>query len=200
MPIGFEYYSDDRAPALQLRITKANYYDFKANPDTPIPDGEGSHWDSGFATIVLSPADADESWKALTPEQVSESDEFWVTKSIAATENVHGGKPLMRYEKATLKDIIAMNPGAQLDHVGIQKTRENSAESTYADNFRFGCETTDFELDPKETAPAPGPDFGSLALGGGLALAAALAVGGGAFAIQNGMIQLPPELAALLPA
>ena len=145
----------------------------------------------------------------MTPEQVSESEEFWVTKSIAGEDETSYEDALLRGERTTLKEIIAMNPEANLDHVGVQKTRENTTPNTYVDNFLFGCETTDFEVTPpadddddddSNVAPAPGPDFGSLALGGGLALAAALAVGGGAFAIQNGMIQLPPELAALLPA
>ena len=56
------------------------------------------------------------------------------------------------------------------------------------------CEDT-----PGVFGSMPIPDLGSLGLGGGLALAAALAVGGGAWAVQNGMVQLPPEIAALLP-
>ena len=57
------------------------------------------------------------------------------------------------------------------------------------------CEDT-----PGALGSVPSPDLGSLAIGGGLAIAAALAAGGGAWAVQNGLIQLPPELAAMLPA
>lgn len=153
-PIGFSYFSDDSAPALQLRITKASYYDFSAVDAVPAPAGEGTHFPNGFATIVFSPANSDKKWKTLTPEQVAESADFWVTKSIAGTDGVRDGAPLLRTERASLKDIIAMNPDAQLDAIGVQKTRENDAQNTYIDNFVFGCETTDFE----KVAPAPAED------------------------------------------
>lgn len=180
--IGFSYYSDGTAPALQLRIT-----------------GASGVADNGFATIVLSPENSDKAWKKLTPDTVKTSDKFWVTKDIKDAE---GEVVLKRQtQTATLAEIIALNPGATLQHVGVQKTQENKTANTYVDNFVFGCETTNFEAAPDGFfGSLENPDFGSLALGGGLALAAALAVGGGAWAIQNGMIQLPPELAALLPA
>ncbi|WP_333619992.1 hypothetical protein [Dietzia sp.] len=226
-PMGFDYFGDTRGPALQLRITGANYYNFATGE--PKPNGEGGHFTNGFATIVLSPTDSTGEWNTLSPEDVSASSEFWVTKSIAATPGFNDGKPLMRMETATLKDIIAMNPDAQLDEIGVQKTQENKTPNTYIDNFVFDCVTYDFETKARETSttttdtttdttttntetttpttttttstqvPSNGPDFGSLALGGGLAVAIAASLGGAYWAWQQGLIQLPPEITALLP-
>ena len=185
--MNYQFKSSGQAPALQIRLLGAN---------VKGTNGE----DNGFATIVWSPEPGDaDTW---TDAKAPESAEFWVTREILdeAGEEVE----IPRGEQHTLKELVeALTAGdgsdATVSEYGVQQTKENSATGVAVDQFVFGCETTDFEKSAP-AAPAPtGPDFGSLALGGGLALAAALAVGGGAFAIQNGMIQLPPELAAMLP-
>lgn len=227
--MGFDYYSDGTAPALQLRITKASYYDFSVSGSEPKPAGEGTHFPEGFATIVLTPTASDKQWKRLDTAAIAASADVWVTKSIAAKPGVHDDKPLIRGQRTTLKDIIAMNPDAQLDAIGVQKTQNNKTENTFTDNFVFDCVTYDFETKARETSttttdtttdttttntetttpttttttttqvPSNGPDFGSLALGGGLAVAIAASLGGAYWAWQQGLIQLPPEITALLP-
>lgn len=175
----YQFKSSAQAPALQIRILDGN---------VKGDDGETN----GFATIVWSPAPGEAGkW---TDAKASEATDFWVTRPVLEKDSNEVW--LNRGDKKSLKEIIehlnGNNKTAKVSEYGVQQTKENSATGVAVDKFVFGCETTDFE-------PAPaGPDFGSLALGGGLALAAALAVGGGAWAVQNGMIQLPPEIAALL--
>lgn len=194
--ISYQYKGEGQAPALQIRVLNANVVDGTgSNHGDPYSESE-----DGFATIVWSPADGTADWQTAT----ASNDQFWVTRPIvqdpeAIDEDGHleeGNELLLeRGKRRTLEEIIGMlGEDTVINSYGVQQTKDNETPTTQVDNFVFGCETTDFEMDP------PGPDFGSLALGGGLALAAALAVGGGAFALQNGMIQLPPELAAMLPA
>lgn len=197
--MNYQFKSSGQAPALQIRILDGNV---QGN------DGETN----GFATIVWSPSPGEPGkW---TDAKVSEAKNFWVTRPVLKKDSNEVW--LNRGEEASLKEIVEHLNGndkdAKVSEYGVQQTKENTATGVAVDQFVFGCETTDFEpkpvVDDDNEDPATGgffgslenPDFGSLALGGGLALAAALAVGGGAFAIQNGMIQLPPELAALLPA
>ena len=200
-PISYQYKGEGQAPALQIRVLGANVVN---GPSDGSPEYTVS--DDGFATIVWSPAGGTDQWQTATAPDTAD---FWVTRTIVKDPQdvVEGGNlgaendvVLKRGDRATLEEIVDMlGEQAVISAYGVQQTKDNKTPTTQVDDFVFGCETTDFEVDSKETAPV-GPDFGSLALGGGLALAAALAVGGGAFAIQNGMIQLPPELAALLPA
>lgn len=200
-PISFQYKGEGQAPALQIRVLGANVVgkaDDGAGPFEKTKDG--------FATIAWSPKDGTTQWQKAD----ANDSQFWVSRAIVKDPNdldadgkVKGGDNLLlkRGERKSLKDIVKiLGEKAVISEYGVQQTKDNETETIQVDDFVFGCETTDFEKEaPKEDAPTV-PDFGSLALGGGLALAAALAVGGGAWAIQNGMIQLPPELAALLPA
>ena len=182
-PLTFDYTSEGQAPALQIRLRDASV----ANWGTP---------NINFATIVWSPAASDGSWKKAEPK--ADAAEWWITRDVLDADGteVHAQGPS---NLTTLDKLVELNPNATIIEYGVQKTQENNENNVAIDNFTFECVTTDFEKEAP-AAPAPtGPDFGSLALGGGLALAAALAVGGGAFAIQNGLIQLPPELAAMLP-
>ena len=199
-PISYKYKGEGQAPALQIRVLGANIV------DSPTGNPPYTKSTNGFATIVWSPAAGTDAWQTAD----ATGDQFWVTRTIVedpaavdeeAKELEAGNDVLLkRGERRTLKEIIGLlGEGTVIESYGVQQTKDNSTPTTQVDNFVFGCETTDFEKEAPE-APAPGPDFGSLAIGGGLALAAALAIGGGAFALQNGMIQLPPELAALLPA
>lgn len=192
-PISFQYKGEGQAPALQIRVLGANIVDGPAEgPYTKSKDG--------FATIVWSPEPGKAEWQKAD----ATGGDFWVTRTIVKDPNVleTGDNVLLkRSERKSLKEIVnILGENAVISEYGVQQTKDNKTPTTQVDDFVFGCETTDFEKEaPKGDAPTE-PNFGSLALGGGLALAAALAVGGGAWAIQNGMIQLPPELAALLPA
>ena len=200
-PISYQYKGEGQAPALQIRVLGANVVKDPTKTEAPFEKTT-----DGFATIVWSPADGTAAWQEA---EATESEDFWVSRTILKDpeglddkgELTDGNDILLkRGERTTLEEIVdILGEQAVISAYGVQQTKDNKTPTTQVDDFVFGCETTDFEVDSKETAPV-GPDFGSLALGGGLALAAALAVGGGAFAIQNGMIQLPPELAALLPA
>ena len=195
--MNYQFKSSGQAPALQIRVLGANV---KGNSETET---------NGFATIVWSPAEGEAGkW---TDAKASEAKNFWVTRPVLNKDN--GEVWLERGKEASLKEIVEHLNGngkaATVSEYGVQQTKENSATGVAVDQFVFGCETTDFEaaIEPGDDEDVPGgflgslqnPDVGSLALGGGLALAAALTVGGGAFAIQNGLIQLPPELAAMLP-
>ncbi|GAA4811349.1 hypothetical protein [Tomitella cavernea] len=145
----FDYTTSGQAPALQLRIVGANYNESMAESDAA---SGAKHFESGFATIVWSPAAADGSWKKA---DTTGSDQFWVTRSIDGTETLpelNRGPGNMD----TLENIIARNPDATLIGYGVQQTRENDSTDVKVDNFTIGCQVTDFEV----TAPGP---FGSLA-------------------------------------
>ena len=58
---------------------------------------------------------------------------------------------LARGEKATLAEIVELNPEAKVTAYGVQRTQENTSTNVAIDNFQFGCEVTNFEL-PAEPA------------------------------------------------
>lgn len=127
--LNFDYTTEGQAPAMQIRLLDASV---QGN------DGDAK----GFATITWSPDAGTGDWQSA---DASESEQFWVTRPVV---NESGEVVLPRGERTTLADIIEKNPEATITGVGVQKTRENAAESVAIDNFVFGCETTNFELDP----------------------------------------------------
>ena len=178
--MNFDYSTDGKAPALQIRLNEASL------ADTEV-DREG--FKEGFATIVWSPVTAN-GWVKADP---ATSKEFWVTRALKG-DGEEENPALPRGTKTTLKEIVALNPNAVVTEYGIQKTKDNTAENVAIDNFTFGCETTNFELDSEEgplasVTGSPGGDTGSLAVGGFLAVGAGVAAA--VFAAQNGLIQVP---------
>lgn len=127
--LNFDYTADGQAPALQIRLL-----------DASVQGNEGET--NGFATITWSPDAGTGDWQSA---DASESDQFWVTRPVVDED---GDVVLPRETRTTLANIIDLNPDATITGVGVQKTRENAAESVAIDNFVFGCETTNFELDP----------------------------------------------------
>ena len=135
VPMSYQYTSDGQAPALQIRLNNAS-----------VPETEDG---AGFATIVWSPADGDGTWREADP---ADSDQFWATRDI---EDADGETVLPRGERTTLEEIVGMNPDAVVTEYGVQKTRDNTTEGVAIDDFTFGCETTDFELDADEEDGGP---------------------------------------------
>ena len=127
--MNFDYSTDGKAPALQIRLNNANLHDDE--------DRAGS--DIGFATIVWSPPAA-EDWSIADP---GDDDQFWVTRTLEGED----GEPIPSNTRMTLDEIIDLNPDAVVTEYGVQKTRDNTAENVAIDNFTLGCETTDFELE-----------------------------------------------------
>lgn len=127
--LNFDYTTEGQAPALQIRLL-----------DASVQGDEGET--NGFATITWSPDAGTGDWQSA---DASESDQFWVTRPVVDED---GDVVLPRQNRTTLANIIDLNPDATITGVGVQKTRDNAAESVAIDNFVFGCETTNFELDP----------------------------------------------------
>lgn len=143
--LSYEYTSSGQAPALQIRLNDANI----------VGDNSGV----GFATIVWSPAAVtDGTWETAAP--ASDAKEFWLSKSIEGATDGEGTQA----NKTTLARIVELNKDAKIVAYGVQQTRENASTGVAVDNFTFGCETTNFELEPEDDAPAESPSgiFGSL--------------------------------------
>lgn len=129
--MNFDYTTEGQAPALQIRLHDANLADSEAN---------AAGYNLGFASITWSPAAGDGTWKKADP---AGSDEFWVTRKL---NNGEDGE-IARGKKMSLQKIIELNPNAVVIEYGVQKTKENKAANVAIDNFTFGCQSTNSELE-----------------------------------------------------